>query len=134
VATGILTLYVAAGAITGSGGLAAPVAIGTVVTAGALLAHGVYEFARGVVEPSPSQARSIPVPYPGTLTVIVATGGNVEAGSAYNNIANLTSAVGKTFDYSVGCKELTNPEYAKLLLDLIRAGYLNPPFIPELGP
>ena len=61
------------------------------------------------------------------------TGGNLEVASAYNNITSAYNAGKTAMDYASGFRELSNPELAKNVLDLTKAGYLNPPLPPGWG-
>jgi len=117
----------------GTAGLAAPAAISAATGIAVMAAFGMEEFLRGILEPAASSASSIPAPYLSTVGVIVATGGNLEVASAYNNITSAYNAGKTAMDYASGFRELSNPELAKNVLDLTKAGYLNPPLPPGWG-
>jgi hypothetical protein len=105
--------------VGGSGGLAAPAIVVGVHVSAVGISYGSYEILRGIVEPASSTARNIPAPYPGTLVVIIATGGNVETASTINNILNDLGLLGRGLQAGGGA-EFTDRELVGFLLDAVK--------------
>jgi len=126
-------VYLLVTCVAATGFLTAPVAIGAASSISVLIGHGVYEISRGIVEPSASEARSVPAPYLSTMMIIVASKGNLEVAGAYNAITSAVTTVGRVIELSAGDLEITDPELAKLILDLVKTGYVNPPWVLGLG-
>jgi RHS repeat-associated protein len=114
---GALVLTAALGG--GSGGLAAPAVVVGIHMSATGMGYGVYEIVRGIVEPSTSTARDIPTPYPGTLVVIIATGGDVETASTINNILNDLGLLGRGLQVGAGV-EFTDRQLVGFLLDALK--------------
>jgi len=102
--TSVVAMTVMVGAVASipaTEGLSTPVAVGLAATAYASsvgFSAGVTEVIRGIVEPADSSAPSIPTPYISTLTITVATGGNLEIANWYNDVTDVAIAARKVLD------------------------------------
>jgi len=67
------------------------------------------------------------------MIIIVATEGNLEVAGAYNAITGGANAIGKALSVAGGYRELTDPETARMVMELVKMGYIDLATVRQLG-